>query len=104
MSRSKRLYGVADAAPIILGRREKVANQRHMFSCSSRLSSCSWLRMYSRITASSRPTVATEVAKAYGISRAMVSKIVRQRREPPFSGLYGRRVRLPALAPLAAAV
>src|SRR5712675_3281676 len=38
----------------------KVADQRHKFICSKRLSSCSCFLMYSRITASSRPTVETK--------------------------------------------
>src|SRR5215470_10526682 len=35
-------------------------DQRHRLSWSRRLSSCSWFLMYSRITASSRPTVDTK--------------------------------------------
>src|ERR1019366_5683201 len=46
--------GVADAAPILLGHL-KVADQRHRFIWSRRLSSCSCFLMYSRITASCPP-------------------------------------------------
>jgi hypothetical protein len=38
----------------------KVADQRHRFICSRRLSSCSCFLMYSRITVSSRPRVETK--------------------------------------------
>ena len=41
-----------------------VAGHRHRFSCSNRSSSCSWFRMYSRITVSSRPTVDTKYPRA----------------------------------------
>src|SRR5437016_14417513 len=41
-----------------------VADHRHRFSWSKRLSSCSWFRMYSRITVSSRPTVSTKYPRA----------------------------------------
>ena len=37
---------------------------RHRFNCSRRASSTSWLRIYSRITSSSRPTVETKYPRA----------------------------------------
>src|ERR1700730_1390878 len=45
-------------------RRWRNADQRHKFIWSQRLSSCSWFLMYSRITASSRPTVETKYPRA----------------------------------------
>ena len=59
MRRSKRLGGVANPAPQGLSHLA-VADHRHRFSGSKRLSSCSCFRMYSRITASSRPTMDTQ--------------------------------------------
>lgn len=63
MSRSKRLTRVANAALTFLGHL-KVATQRQRSRLSSRRSSCSWYRMYSRITVSSRPTVETQYPRA----------------------------------------
>jgi len=59
VSRSKRLNGVANAAPPGCGHLA-VAAHFHSPSCSSRSSSFSWFLMYSRITVSSRPTVDTK--------------------------------------------
>ena len=59
VSRSKRLEGVADAAPHFMGHLS-VAAHLHRPSWSNRSSSFSWFLMYSRITASSRPTVETK--------------------------------------------
>jgi hypothetical protein len=58
VSRSKQLLGSL-TRPNLLGLL-KVADQRHRFIWSRRLSSCSCFLMYSRITASSRPTVETK--------------------------------------------
>jgi hypothetical protein len=58
VSRSKRLNGVANAAPQVCGHLA-VAALHHRFNWSNRLSSSSCFRMYSRITFSSRPTVDT---------------------------------------------
>jgi len=58
VSRSKRLERVANAAPTLLG--PPFGGYFHILSWSSRLSSTSWLRMYSRIAVSSRPTVDTK--------------------------------------------
>ena len=61
----KAASGVADATPISCGRLKAAAQRhRHRFNCSSRASSCSWLRIYSRITSSSRPTVETKYPRA----------------------------------------
>src|SRR5947209_14660645 len=57
VSRSKRLFGDADAAPS-LGPPEG-GGHRQRFSCSSRASSFSRCLMYSRIAPSFRPTVDT---------------------------------------------
>ena len=57
--------GVADATPISFGRLKAAARRhRHRFNCSRRASSSSWLRIYSRITSSSRPTVETKYPRA----------------------------------------
>jgi hypothetical protein len=84
VSRSKRLSGVANAAPMFLGHL-KVAIQRHRFRCSSRCSSRSWLRMYSRIIPSSRPTVETKYPRA---QKCCPTKCASARRTPGPSGSH----------------
>jgi hypothetical protein len=59
VSRSKRLHGVADAAPVCWSRL-KAATHRHRFNCSKRVSSASCFLMYCRIRSWSRPTVDTK--------------------------------------------
>src|SRR5437764_8571705 len=58
VSRSKRLFGDADAAPA--SGPPEGGGHRQRFSCSSRASSFSCCLMYSRIVSSSRPTVDTK--------------------------------------------
>src|SRR4051795_12829200 len=58
VSRSKRLFGDADAAPA--SGPPEGGGHRQRFSCSSRASSFSCRLMYSRIVSSSRPTVDTK--------------------------------------------
>ena len=63
VSRSKRLVlGAAHERPVM--RRLMAAGGYSKFNWSRRLSSASCLRMYSRITASSRPTVDTKYPRA----------------------------------------
>src|SRR5438270_11142571 len=58
VSRSKRLFGDADAAPA--SGPPEGGGHRQRFGCSSRASSFSCRLMYSRIVSSSRPTVDTK--------------------------------------------
>src|SRR5439155_18633504 len=62
VSRSKRLFGVANAAPPCWGHLTVATYQSPIWS--NRLSSCSCFRMYSRTTSSSRPTVDTKNPRA----------------------------------------
>jgi hypothetical protein len=51
LSRSKQLVGPLRRPPVSVGHLNQ-AYRRHRFICSKRTSSCSWFRMYSRITSS----------------------------------------------------